>query len=92
MTVQTDVKAKSLAESGTAAATRARLRGVIIEPGASAGTVEFKDGGSSGTSVFTINTAAGGETFNCLIPAEGVLFTSNIYVALTNAKATVFYA
>ena len=92
MAMQTDVRAVSLAESGTAAPARARLRGVIIEPGTSAGSVAFKNGGSGGTTVLTVNTVANGEPFNCLIPAEGVLFATDIYVVLTNAKATVFYA
>ena len=91
MGMQTDVKAKSLAASGTVFADRTRVRGMVIEPGASAGSVEFKDGGSGGTSVFTINTTAGGETFSVLIPAEGVVFNTNVYAALSNAKVTVFY-
>jgi len=92
MTMQTDVKALSLAASGAVTDTRARVRGFIIEPGVSAGSVVFKDGGASGTTLFTVNTLAGGETFNSLMPAEGVLFQTSMYVALSNAKITVFYA
>ena len=91
MTMQTDVKATSLAASGSAFGQRTRVRGALIEPGASAGSVIFKDGGSSGTTVMTINTAAGGVTFPVLIPGEGILFSTDVYVALSNAKATVFY-
>lgn len=91
MSMQTDVQAKSLASSGTAFAGRTRVRGLIVEPGASAGSVVLKDGGSGGTTKFTINTLAGGETFNALIPANGVLFATDVYAALTNAKVTVFY-
>jgi hypothetical protein len=89
--MQTDVKAISLAASGAVTDTRTRVRGLVIEPGASAGSVVLKDGGSSGTTVMTINTLAGGETFNVVIPAEGVLFITSAYAALTNAKVTVFY-
>ena len=92
MTMQTDVKAKSLATSGAVTTFRARVRGAIIEPGTNAGSVTFKDGGASGTTLFTINTVANGEPFNCLIPAEGVLFQTDVYATLTNAKVTVFYA
>ena len=92
MTMQTDVKAVSLAASGAATSFRARLRGCIIEPGSSAGSVTFKDGGSGGTTVLTVNTVANGEPFNCLIPAEGVLFQTDMYATLSNAKVTVFYA
>jgi hypothetical protein len=40
----------------------------------------------------TLNTVANGETFNVLIPAEGVLFATSIYATLSNAKVTAFYA
>ena len=92
MTMQTDVLAISLAASGAATTARARVRGLVVEPGSSTGSVIIKDGGSSGTTLFTINTIANGETFNVLIPAEGVLCTTSVYVALSNAKVTVFYA
>ena len=92
MTMKTDVKAISLAASGAVTDSRARVRSLVIEPGASAGSVVLKDGGSGGTTLFTINTAAGGETFNILIPAEGVLCLTSAYLTLTNTKATVFYA
>lgn len=92
MGMQTDVKAISLAASGAVTDTRVRVRGLVIEPGASAGSVVIKDGGSGGTTLFTINTLAGGETFNVIIPAEGVLCSTSAYATLTNAKVTVFYA
>lgn len=89
--MQTDVKANSLAASGSVFGDRTRVRGMIIEPGASAGSVVLKNGGSGGTTVMTINTLAGGEAFNAIIPGEGVLFTTDVYATLTNAKVTVFY-
>ncbi len=92
MTMQTDVKAVSLAASGAVTDSRARLRSLVIEPGASAGSVIMKDGGSGGTTIMTLNTTAGGETFNILIPAEGVLFATSIYATLSNTKVTAFYA
>lgn len=91
MGMQTDIKAISLAASGTASSARTRVRGALVEPGASAGSVVFKDGGSGGTTIMTINTVANGEPFSVVIPADGVLFYTDVYVALTNAKATVFY-
>lgn len=91
MGMQTDVKAISLAASGVVANTRTRVRSMVIEPGASTGSVVLKDGGSGGTTLFTINTTANGETFNVLIPEQGVLFLTSAYATLTNAKVTVFY-
>jgi hypothetical protein len=92
MAMQTDVKAKSLAASGAITDARTRVRGMVIEPGGSAGSVVLKDGGSGGSTVLTINTLANGAPFNVVIPAEGVLFLTDAYATLTNAKVTVFYA
>jgi len=89
--MQTDVLATSLAASGSVFADRTRVRGMVVEPGASAGSVIIKNGGASGTTLFTINTIAGGETFSVTIPAEGVLCSTNAYAVLSNAKVTVFY-
>lgn len=91
MAMQTDVKAKSLALSGNVFDGRSRVRGMIIEPGTGVGSVVFKDGGVSGTTVMTFNTLGGKDPFPVVIPAEGVLFETNVYVALTDAKVTVFY-
>jgi hypothetical protein len=92
MGMQTDVQALSLAASGAVTNARVRIRGLVVEPGASTGSVIIKDGGSSGTTKFTINTVANGETFSILIPAEGVLCSTSAYATLSNAKVTVFYA
>ena len=91
MSTQYDVKAKSLAASGTVFGERTRVKGMLVEPGASAGSVVLNDGGSGGSAVMTINTSAGGASFPVLIPGEGVLFLTDVYAALTNAKVTVFY-
>ena len=91
MGMQTDVNALSLAASGEVTDARTRVRGLVIEPGASAGSVILKDGGSGGTTILTINTPAAGQPFNALIPAQGVLFEVSAYATLSNAKVTVFY-
>ena len=91
MTMQTDVKAISLAASGSVYGDRTRVKGLVITPGASAGSVVMKDGGASGTTIFTINTVANGQVESILIPGEGVLFSTNVYATLSNATITVFY-
>lgn len=88
MAMQTDVKAKSLEGTGIVYEGRARVKGIVITPGASAGNVTLTDGG---TSKMKITTVAGGETFNALIPGEGVLFTTNVAATLVAASVTVFY-
>ncbi len=89
--MQTDVKAKSLAASGDVFAGRTRVKGLVITPGASAGSVALKDGGASGDTIFTINTVANGQVESILIPGEGVVFDTSVYATLTNATVTVFY-
>ena len=89
--MQTDVKAKSLAASGDVFAGRTRVKGLVITPGASAGSVALKDGGTSGDTIFTINTVANGQVESILIPGEGVVFNTSVYATLTNATVTVFY-
>ena len=89
--MQTDVKAKSVSVSGSVYGDRTRVKGLVITPGASAGSVTLKNGGSGGTSIMVIDTVAQGETFNVVIPGEGVLFTTDVYATLSNATLTVFY-
>ena len=91
MAMQTDVMANSLAASGTVFGGRTRVRGALVEPGTGAGSVVFKDGGASGATLFSINTIANGEPFSVVIPASGVLFETDAYAVLTDAKVTVFY-
>ena len=88
MAQQTDVKAKSLGSSGVIFEGRTRVKGMIIAPTSSAGNVTIADGG---TNVFAVETVANGEAFNALIPADGILFSTNVSVVLVNTSVTVFY-
>ncbi len=88
MTMQTDVKATSLGSSGLVYEGRTRVKGLIVSPTSSAGNVTLVNGG---VNVFAVQTIANGETFNALIPGEGVLFSTNVSVTLVNASVTVFY-
>lgn len=73
---------------------RARIKAIRIIPTAStAGSVVFKDGSASGTTRLTVNVFAGttGADY-MLLPHEGLLFTSGIYVDVTTiASVMVFY-
>ena len=91
--MQTDVKAVSLAASGDISAYPTRVRGLVVEPGASAGSVVVKDGGSGGTTVMTLNTVASATQPTYLIfPGEGVLFSTNVHGTVTNVTSvTIFY-
>ncbi len=73
---------------------RARVKGIYIVPGASAGSVVFKDGSTSGgTTKMTINTVASAtQPTYLLMPGEGVVLDNGIYVDVTNiGSVMVFY-
>lgn len=100
MGMQTDVLASGvrttdglLANQAGDAIGRARVKSILIIPAAGAGSVVFKDGGASGATKMTINTLASSSNANyTLIPGEGVLFSTNIYVDLIDVTSVmVFY-
>lgn len=101
MAMQTDVLASAarttdgqLLDQATNEIGRCRVRAIYIVPGSSAGSVVFKDGGTSGTVKATVNTVASATQPTYLIlPAEGLLFSTNVYVDVTNVGSVmVFYA
>jgi hypothetical protein len=72
---------------------RARIKSILVGPTAGAGSVVFRDGGVSGPVRATVNTMA---SMTCpqymLLPGEGLLFQTNIYVDVTDVvSVTVFY-
>jgi hypothetical protein len=93
MGMQTDVSAASVSTSSSAVGYRTRVRGLVVSPGTANGSVVLKDGGSNGAALITIPTVANGEPFNVLIPANGILFETDVYAALSgaNTAAVVFY-
>lgn len=92
MTMQTDVLSATATADGTLVAGPARIKGILLTTTSSAGSVVLKDGGASGTTRMTLNTPAVAEMFNALLPGEGIRFTSNVYVDVTNVSSvTVFY-
>ena len=92
MTMQTDVLSVTATADGTMVAGPARIKGILLTTTSSAGSVVLKDGGASGTARLTLNTPAVAEMFNALLPGEGIRFTSDVYVDVTNVSSvTVFY-
>lgn len=89
---QTDVKASQPITSSGALQDQAgnnlgrtRVRAIYIVPGALAGSVVLKDGGSSGTTIATINTVAAATQPTYLkIPNEGLLFQTSVYGTVSN--------
>jgi hypothetical protein len=92
MTMQTDVLSATATADGIIVAGPARIKGILLTTTTSAGSVVLKDGGASGTTRVTLNTPAVAEMFNALLPGEGIRFTSDVYVDVTNVSSvTVFY-
>lgn len=100
MAMQTDVLASGVRTTSGQLADQAgnnlgrnRIKAIYIIPAAGAGSVVFKDGGSSGTTKLTVNTLAASTAPDyILLPGEGLLFQTDIYVAVTTvASVMVFY-
>ena len=92
MTMQTDVLSATATADGTLVAGPARIKGILLTTTSSAGSVVLKDGGASGATRVTLNTPAVAEMFNALLPGEGIRFTTDVYVDVTNVSSvTVFY-
>jgi hypothetical protein len=92
MGIQTDVKSVTVTADGTAYGGRARVKSLVLTNSASAGSVVLKDGGASGVARITINTPAGADLHNIVIPDQGVVFESDVYVDVTNVTSvTIFH-
>lgn len=94
MAMQYDVKAATRTDDGSMYGARTRVKGLLISPTpGSAGAVVLKDGGSSGVVRLTVNVASGATSpFPVLIPGEGILFDTDVYLDLTTVTSvTVFY-
>ena len=75
---------------------RARLKGIYLTSTATAGTTNFLNSSPVGTSVFKLSSVAlATATRDVVIPEDGVLFTSGIYIQYTVSTfltMTVFHA
>lgn len=94
--MQTDVKSTHLNAAGSVISGRYRLKGFSICPAAStACAVQFRDGGSSGPILCEVDVGSNTNpnSFYVLIPGEGVLFSSSIYMSLSASVigVTAFY-
>ena len=93
MAMQTDVKSGYVSSSATVFNGRTRFKGLVVTPGSANGTVVVRDGGSGGTILFSTATVASLSPFNVLVPGEGVVCATDLYVAVTGTATTavVFY-
>ena len=92
MGFQYDVLSAHAEASGTMVAGRARLKAYQAISGGTAGDIIFRNGGASGDILMQFNISTGVQPISLLIPGDGILFSTNIYVELpATAKVTIFY-
>ena len=95
--MQTDVLSAHLSAAGSYYVGRTRLKGFVISPKAStAATFEIRNGSSTGAVLYTMDIASLGtpNTFYILIPGEGILASTGLYLTLSIGSVTgitVFY-
>lgn len=85
-----NIQATTRTDDGSIYASRARVKGVHCTTG-TAGSIVLRDGGVGGT--IRLSVAIGANySGNIIIPNDGILFETNVYLDLTNATSvTVFY-
>jgi hypothetical protein len=94
--MQTDVKSTHLTAAGSIFTGRTRLKGFSFCPAIStAAMIQFRNGGATGAILCEVDVASNSNpnSFYILIPGEGILFDTNIYMTTTAAVAgvTAFY-
>jgi len=72
---------------------RLRIKSLYVIPGATAGSVVFRDGGSGGSILLTLNTPAGANNgaYSVIIPDEGILATISLHGTVTNTTSVVVF-
>ena len=94
MGMQTDVKSAHLTASGNVnGLNRNRLKSISYRGDGQDGYVRLRNGGASGTVLCELDVGTS-DTFTIyvLLPGEGILFPSGIYVDISHVSATtVFY-
>lgn len=92
--MSSDLKSTRLSASGAIFAGPGRVRGVSYVAGATAGTIQIRDGGASGTILCTIDTPASATAAdNIILPDNGIRCETDIYITLTNVTfCTAWYS
>jgi hypothetical protein len=97
MAMQTDVLASKvrtdagqMLDQNSLVIGRARVKAIYIVPDTTAGTVTFIDGGASGATKIVVNTKGSSTAPDyILLPGEGLLFQSNIYIVPSAVVSTM---
>lgn len=90
---QTDVSAATVTATGVAVNQPARIKAIYLVSAAVAGSLVFRNGGSAGNQLITIDTPAGIGDISIPVPDNGVRFSTNVHITISNVTSvTVFYA
>jgi hypothetical protein len=92
--MQTDIQSQHLTASGNIAGLgRNRFKAISYRGNGTDGYVRLRNGGSGGAILCELDVGTSDSfTIYALLPGEGILFPSGIYVDLSNVSAcTVFY-
>lgn len=92
--MQYDVKSVRITADGQAVDYRVRVKAVYGLAGASVGSVKFYDGtDTAGELLLDLDSPAGtGNSFFVIMPGEGILFRTGVYVDVTNITGvTIIY-
>jgi len=92
MSMQTDVKAATVGSVSALVTGRCRLKAIAFPCGSSAGVITLTDG-SGGKTLISLTTAAAAGQSYLLLPGEGILADTGIYLATltTVVSVTVIY-
>jgi hypothetical protein len=90
--MQTDVKAKYLTGTALSNVGPCRIKGASVVAAGSAGTVVIRRGSATGETLLTIGTpASAAAAFSVVIPGEGILFSEDPHLTLTNVVSITFF-
>jgi len=72
---------------------RIRIKSLYVIPGATAGSVVFRDGGSGGPTLLTLNTpaVANAGAYSVIIPGEGILVETDLHGTVTTTSSVVVF-
>lgn len=92
MATATDVKATYLTADGAIFAGRARLKGLTVTVSSAGAALAVYNNASAatGTKVIEVSTAAVG-SFNILLPGDGILASSGLFLDINGAAAVTAY-
>jgi hypothetical protein len=95
---QTDVKSKNITTASGVAASVGPVRVkslYAVITAAATGSISFKDGSSTGLELIKLDTpnitAGQNTTISLLLPGEGVRFSGDPYVTLSNVTSLTFF-